>query len=443
MMTREQAVEFLLNKPYKFGHLLGFTKFGLLHNQWITQMIREKNDKTLQAHRGSYKTTCVSVALAIIIILKPNERTMFMRKTDTDVKEIIKQVQNILRNPKTKYIVQCIYGIDLQLTTSTATEVNTNLTTDIKGTSQLVGMGIGSSITGKHFDNIFTDDIVNVNDRISKAERDRTKVLYQELQNIKNRGGRIFNTGTPWHPDDCFTLMPNPERYDCYSTGLIDEQELANIKSNMTSSLFAANYELKHVASEDVLFTDPITDGEPAMAEQGETHIDAAYSGEDYTAMTIMHKKGGKYYVFGKLWRKHIDDCIDDIIGYHRKFNSLKISCETNADKGYLARDLRKQNVLVSEYHEKMNKFLKITSYLKSEWKDVIFVKGTDEQYIAQICDYCEDAEHDDAPDSLASLVRKMWSKQDPTKPPRPTADDYYNKYHGIRAEDMMGGWGL
>jgi hypothetical protein len=32
---------------------------------------------------------------------------------------------------------------------------------------------------------------------------------------------------------------------------------------------------------------------------------------------------------------------------------------------------------------------------------------------------------------------------QDPAVRQRPTADDYYNKYHGIRAEDMIGGWGL
>ena len=85
-------------------------------------------------------------------------------------------------------------------------------------------MGINGSITGKHFDRIFTDDIVNVQDRTSKAERDRTKIVYQELQNIRNRGGRIFNTGTPWHKEDCFSLMPNIERYDCYSTGLISKE---------------------------------------------------------------------------------------------------------------------------------------------------------------------------------------------------------------------------
>ena len=170
-MTREQAVNFLLEKPYLFAHMLGFTKLTELHNGWIIDMVRGKEDKTLQAHRGSYKTTCVSIALAIIIILMPRKKTLFMRKTDTDVKEVIKQVQKILLDPHTLYFVQVIYGTPLRLTVSSATEINTNLATDIKGTSQLVGIGTQASLTGKHFDCVFTDDIVNVNDRISRAER--------------------------------------------------------------------------------------------------------------------------------------------------------------------------------------------------------------------------------------------------------------------------------
>jgi hypothetical protein len=51
-MTREQAVNFLIKKPYKLGHLLGFTKLLPLHNKWIISMIKGKKDKTLQASRG-------------------------------------------------------------------------------------------------------------------------------------------------------------------------------------------------------------------------------------------------------------------------------------------------------------------------------------------------------------------------------------------------------
>lgn len=412
-MTREQSVTFLKEKPYKFGHLVGFTKLTELHNRWIIDMVRGEGDKTLQAHRGSYKTTCVSIALSLIIVLLPNLRTLFMRKTDTDIKEIVSQVKKILLSEQMRYFVKTIYGVDLKLTVATANEISTNLTNDPRGTSQLVGIGMGSSITGKHFDRIFTDDIVNVQDRISKAERDRTKVAYQELQNIKNRGGRIFNTGTPWHKDDAFELMPNPEKWDCNSTSIMSEEEIDGLRKGMTASLFAANYLLKHIAAEDVIFENPQIGADPALVEQGECHIDAAYGGEDWTAFTICRKTNGKYYVLGKCWRKHVDDVEDEIIQIRKSFNAGRINCENNGDKGYLGKELRAKGERVNIYHESMNKYLKITTYLKSEWESVIFVKGTDEEYINQICDYNENAEHDDCPDSLASLVRQLWNKKE------------------------------
>ena len=414
-MTRTQAIDLLIRHPLKFAHMLGFTKLTDLNEAWLKDMMPSKNkaDASLQAHRLSYKTTCVSITLARIIILLPNKRTLFMRKTDTDVKEIVRQVEKILSDPHTQYIVQCIYGIGLKLSVANATEISTNLTTDVKGTSQLVGMGIGSSLTGKHFDYIFTDDISNITDRISKAERDRTKLVYQELQNIKNRDGRIYNTLTPWHKDDVSSIMPPAKKYTCYETGLMTAEQIEQIKQSMIPSLFAANYELRHIAAEDVIFFDPIKGGDPALVEQGDCHVDAAYGGEDYTALTVYKKKNGKYYLYGKLWHKHVDDCINEICGIRERFNAGRFYCEDNGDKGYLAKDLRKRGERVVTYHESMNKFVKITTYLKSVWPDVIFISGTDEEYINQICDYNENAEHDDAPDSAASAVRRVWQKKD------------------------------
>lgn len=338
-----------------------------------------------------------------------------MRKTDNDIKEVISQVKKILQSQQLRYFVQCIYGCDLRLTTATANEISTNLSTDIRGTSQLVGLGMGGSLTGKHFDRIFTDDIVNVQDRISKAERDRTKLIYQELRNIINRGGRIFNTGTPWHQSDAFSLMPNPEKYDCYSTGLMSDEEIAEIREKMTASLFAANYELRHIASEDVIFDSPQTGADPALVEQGECHIDAAFYGEDYTAFTIMNKHDGKYYVYGRCWRKHVEDCYSEIMQDYERFMCRRVSLETNADKGMVGKELRNMGFRVSLYAEKMNKYLKVVTYLKTIWKDVVFVQGTDAEYINQICDFNENCEHDDAADSCASLARILYKKKEST----------------------------
>lgn len=412
--AQTDIVDSLVNNPVGYAHLLGFDKLTGIHNDWMRDMILSPTDKTLQAHRGAYKTTCVAVVLAVQIVLFPNLRTMFNRKTDTDVQEVIGQVGKILQHPVTGYFINQLYKTNLVLTVERVNEISTNLGSyDPRGASQLYGMGIKGSLTGKHFDRIYTDDIINLQDRISKAEREKTKAFYQELQNVKNRGGRIYNTGTPWHKDDCFTLMPEPRIYDCYSTGLIDVATIEEIKGKMTSSLFAANYELRHIASDDVMFTNPQTGAEPVLVEQGNAHIDASYGGEDYTAFTIIRKTGDKWYVFGKLWHKHVDECLPEVNFYYLKFLAKQIDSETNADKGYLKKELRKLGMKANGYHENMNKFVKIASYLKAEWNNVVFVEGTDAEYIQQILDYTIDASHDDAPDSLASLIRKMWGKKE------------------------------
>lgn len=401
-------------KPQLVGNKVGFDKLTQLHNKWMIRMLHSQKDETLQAHRGSYKTTCLSIVIAIIMIVCPSERIAFIRKTNDDVKEIIKQVKKILLHPFMQELCRRIWGVYLQFTTENMTELNTNLSSDTKGTSQLTGFGIGSSITGKHYDRIFTDDIVNVEDRTSKAERDKTKIVYQELQNVKNRGGHIFNTGTPWHKDDCFTIMPEASRYDCYSTGLMSDEQIEELKQSMVPSLFCANYELRHIASEDIIFDNPIKNVDPALVEQARfCHIDASYGGEDYTAFTIAKKSNGKYYVYGRMWNKHVDDCLDEIIAFKQGFMAGKIWCEDNGDKGYLAKELKGRGEKATTYHESTNKYLKITSYLKAIWKDVEFVAGTDEEYIKQITDYNENAEHDDAPDSLASLARLLYDRKD------------------------------
>lgn len=416
-MNRIDAINFLKNKPVELGHKLGFTKLRDVHNRWICDMAFGDNDKTLQGARGTYKTTCVSLALALIMILLPNYRILFLRKTADDVKEVIKQVSIILQSEYVKYLVQVIYGVNLQLLTDNAYELNTNLVTDNRGTSQLIGLGIGTSITGKHYEKIFTDDIVTIADRRSKADREATKTTYQELQNIKNKGQhcRIFNTGTPWHEEDCFMLMPPAEKYDIYNPAikeLFTDAEIEEKKEHMSPSLFAANYELRHIPSDEVIFTNPVTGAPDSMVLNGWMHLDSAFYGEDYTAWTIAAEHDGKLYVYGKMRRKHVEDCYEKIHNDYDRFLVLKILNEKNADKGYVANDLRRLNMKVGTYNEHENKYIKIVTYLKGLWCDIIFTEGTDPEYIKQITDYYEDAEHDDAPDSLASLIRAKFKRK-------------------------------
>lgn len=411
-MNREDIKYLLKKQPYKIGHFVGFKDLTELHNRWLRSFLYSKDDITLLAHRGSYKTTVLSFFLAIHAVIKPNETVDFFRKTDTDVTEVINQTAKILKTGVMGEIVKILYGTDLILEKETANEIHTNLCTSTKGASQILGLGITTSITGKHADIVVTDDIVNIKDRISKAEREKTKLQYMELQNVVNRGGRFINTGTPWHKEDAISLMPNVQKYDCYSTGLIDRTKLEQLRKSMSDSLFAANYEMKHIADADAMFTSPKFTDATRLIYGGLAHIDAAYGGEDSTAFTAFKRQSdGSLVGLGKRWGKHVDDCIPEIVQIHKRLRLGSVACEKNADKGYLAKEIKKVGLPPFLYSETTNKYIKISTYLRKEWANIKWLEETDPEYINEILDYTEFAEHDDSPDSAASLLRRMETK--------------------------------
>lgn len=412
---REELVSFLYRCPKDIAVAIGYEKLTDLHNEWIRDMVFGEKDKTLQAHRGSFKTTCICIAFAFICVLFPALRTIFLRKTDDDVAEVMRATAAILETDYFKSIAMTLYGIEL-VVSNTYGWVSTNLKLGVSGAAQVVGLGCGGSLTGKHADRVFTDDIINVKDRVSAAERERIKLIYQELQNIRNRGGRIFNTGTPWHKDDAFQLMPNIEKHDCYSTGLMTREEIQAVRASMSPSLFAANYELKHIADEEAMFSEPRFFSDPAMLRDGIGHIDAAYGGADGTAFSAIQMVDDSIYAFIRLWQgKHVDDCLGEIISLCKALRIGTIYNEKNSDKGYLNKAIRLKGHPSIGYSENTNKFIKISTHLRSVWGNVQFLDceayPLDADALNQILDYNENAAHDDMPDSLASVIRQYKKK--------------------------------
>ena len=411
---RKAALSLLMRHPARVARLCGLDRLtDELHGAWLEEMICGREDFTLLAHRGSYKTSCLAFAMAAMLLVYPRRNIIFMRKTDEDVVEVIRQVKKLLQSDAMQRLAEMIYGVPVQVLKTDMFSVQLSCYQSVRGAAQLLGLGTGGSLTGKHADVVITDDIVNLQDRISPPERRRIRGIYQELRNIVNPDGHFLNTGTPWHPEDAISLMPNIRRCDCYHSGLLSEETLLRLRRAMTPSLFAANYELKHIAAEGALFGEcPPLDGDAAMLRDGVAHVDAAYGGEDFTALTCGKVVGGKLYLYGRLWRGHVDRAMDEILGECDKLMCGPIHVETNGDKGYLARELRSRGAMVKPYAEGMNKHVKIATHLRKWWPNVMFVRGTDRAYIDQILDYTADSAHDDAPDSAACIARLMRQKE-------------------------------
>ena len=75
--AKEQILNLLWNDPIQIGHWVGFKDLTEMHNDWLRRFLYEDADQTLQGHRGSYKTTVLSLFFAIHAVIQDS----FMEKS--------------------------------------------------------------------------------------------------------------------------------------------------------------------------------------------------------------------------------------------------------------------------------------------------------------------------------------------------------------------------
>ena len=160
------------------------------------------------------------------------------------------------------------------------------------------------------------------------------------------------------------------------------------------------------VAAAGTIFTRyPRFTDDAGVFRDGIAHIDAAYGGGDFTAFTCGQRRGDVIYLYGRLWDRPADTVLDECIAQARRLMCGPIYCESNADKGFLAREIGRRGYEARVYHEQENKFMKINAYLRKWWDGVVFLKGTDPAYVGQIMAY-DGGGHDDAADGAACVCR-------------------------------------
>ena len=181
-----------------------------------------------------------------------------------------------------------------------------------------------------------------------------------------------------------------------------------NLKNEYRGTALYDRYILGQWAAGDgcVFVKEPKTRRDTALLAGGIAHLDAAYGGSDCTALTCARRDGDTIYLYGRLWHGPAADHLREISRETRNLRCAPIYLETNADKGFLGRELRQLGDPVRLYHEQLNKTFKIYTYLRKWWSRILIIQGTDSDYIAQIMGYNDQAPHDDAPDSAACACR-------------------------------------
>ena len=417
----------LIDNPHLLGWLMGKDKLNPLHSEWIKYCWDADEPRGLMAFRGGYKSTAIDVVgIVRWFLLKPDERIAIVRKSFLDSCTIVSAVRQAMELPEIKELFKFAHGFYPKLVMSRDGKLRYNFKTTITPEVSLTAHGIDSSLTGMHYDKIICDDIITLRDRLSRAERERTKEAVRELAtNIIDPNKGSMWIGTPWHSDDAWqdiNSFCDIAMYPFSKYNFLGDEMYEKKKRTTTPFLFACNYELEIRRDERSLFSDPNMIDTWDYSKKAVAHIDCAYDGDHFNALTIISPldnpdftKAKKFQVVGKSYAGNVKEWFDDIVRYYNLYKCTKIYLETNPDKGYTATKLQSRGLSTQTYFENENKHIKISTNLYDYWGKLHFYKTTDDEYLSQIIDYREGSEPDDAPDSLGSIIRELCKPVDKT----------------------------
>ena len=451
MKLNEELIVKLIKNPIILAYYLdlNITDFDQVHNHWLRRMISH-HDYYMMAYRGSFKTTIISIAILILIIINPNIRIALFRKTQALSQGTFNLITRHIKNPKFQHYYRQIWGLPdgfeiIQKLNNDEFLISTRVLDQLEKPT-LSHFSIEASITGNRFDKIFMDDVTGLKDRLSAAERIKVSEFFSETENVLQmqddffKKGSICLTGTKWHTDDLFTKFEKQglvEKYPATKpiTKSMNEKVLKDKKKKLTLSLFSANLLLEITHDLEATFSDIkfYSYNDDFQKSQLIGYCDPSYkSGKknDYFAFVCGFKKQDKFYIHQiECWKLDIDNSLKRIQQLYQKYNLKYIKIETNGDKGLFANILRKSKlsngvkIRVKEINNTENKYYRIERLLP-EWENVFFnsqITEYEEKMIDNneydyepalvqlskfVCDENQaSTQHDDVPDALEGLI--------------------------------------
>lgn len=419
-----------LDAPHKFGHILGYDKLTPLHDEWINIFIRYRKFDLLQAHRGSYKTTCGIVAMVLLFLCFPDMRLLIVRKTGDLACDVLK---TIIRHFETNDVLK-LYMYSRWNNPNAKTKVWSSehaifsFKKTITPQPSISAAGVGASITGAHFDYIWPDDIVTIDDRYSNAERKWTIAYFQELDNLIDPLGQMRLSGTPWHEGDVFSTLPSElfeGRQFPIGTVSLPPDELKELwarKERLPYSEWCCNYELRHVLDHDTLgafIAEPewkclysVAFIDPSFSDKKDT---------DSTAVAIAGVYNNLIVFTGMLWQKSIadDETRKEILDFLNMFTPIETVVESQLapSSNVFFLDALKQDEIKYGYevknlwsikHQTRNKHERISTIISANKINMRILENTQQKFSLEVSRYYKNAEHDDAPDALAGAIEAL-----------------------------------
>jgi hypothetical protein len=406
-----------LNDLYYLGtHILGLNKAqdrrgkkivdpGL--HKWLCKILEEESDKMILIPRRHAKTFWVKVRIIQLILKNPNNiRIALYSKTSNLVEAEMKSIVRMIQTPS----LMALFPEEIpdpgknmngweRVTANMLTVKRAGET--VPQENQLEVYGAGATVTGKHFDEHFYDDILNEDDAHSPEGNRKTIEWYGYIQGVLEPGGSETVTGTPYHYADLYAYIEQEQIYGKHiykRPGIVNGKPIYSfytlkmherLKKRMGPYLYSCQIMVNPIPSEDQLFPPPQPVWQsPTLPGLKETYkyyitIDPAastqkYSDETAFAVAAINSAGWVYIVECFGVKKGGEEIARLLLQLNERYKPVKIGMEAGLQE-HLATVIRlvksqwemvkKKSIalpLISMPIKRVNKFQRINLTLGS-----------------------------------------------------------------------------
>lgn len=184
-------------------NMLGYKDWDLVHDDLEKFMLRPSAKKAILLPRGHLKTSIVTVAKTIQVILNnPNARILIANQIWDMSRAFLTEIKEQLEKSQLKYI----FG-EFVSARWNADEIIVRQRVKPLKEPTIKTTGVEAEQTGGHFDFIILDDLTGLQNSATPEQREKTKRFRRSMINLLEPGGKLIEIGTRWHLDDTFSVI--------------------------------------------------------------------------------------------------------------------------------------------------------------------------------------------------------------------------------------------
>lgn len=408
---------------------------------WLAGKLQPNVDRLILVPRGHMKSTFMKIKVVQLILQNPMIRIGLFSRTASLVEEQLADIKRLLSTPLLRrYFPDLLPEPGLNYKNwdrSTLNQLTVRRSPDwgrIPQEEQIEAWGMGATITGRHYDVIMLDDILNEQSVSTLEQIMKVRDYYSYLQAIKEPDGFEQIVGTRYHYADLYGTIIKEGWFKrhVYTRQAIENgkpiykfftlKNLEKIKSRTSAYIWSCQYENNPIPKELQVFPPPypmftnLPEGKYAYyitvdpAATTKTHSD--YTGFVVTGIS----DSGKMYVVEAIQvKKKGDEIADILIGLVAKYKPTRIGIEFGLQtalsfiiqakqKDYEART---DTILPMPIHpikipRNMSKETRIERSLGSFIRDDRIIMHVNTSDLQRQMEHFPRAEHDDLIDALS-----------------------------------------